>query len=98
MLTYLLSHNYTDAFLAGMRGAGVVTGLIGTIVMPYLEKRIGLVRTGTWSIFSELVCLIPVVLSFFIDAPAQGQEGSTTNAALLFTGASIPSSSSPPAN
>lgn len=86
MLTYLLSHDYTDAFLAGMRGVCVVTGLIGTVVMPFLERRIGVVRTGTWSIFSELFCLIPVLLSFFVAPPMEGQQGSKTYAALLFTG------------
>lgn len=50
MLAYLKSHNYPDPFVAGMRGVGVVTGLMGTLAMPMLEKRIGLVRTGTWSV------------------------------------------------
>lgn len=50
MVAYLKSHNYPDPFVAGMRGVGVVTGLMGTLVMPQLEKRIGLVRTGTWSV------------------------------------------------
>ncbi|GJN87626.1 hypothetical protein Rhopal_000581-T1 [Rhodotorula paludigena] len=50
MLAYLKSHDYDDSFVAGMRGVGVVTGLLGTLLMPFLEPRIGLVRTGTWSI------------------------------------------------
>lgn len=50
MLAYLKSHSYPDPFVAGMRGVGVVTGLMGTLAMPMLEKRIGLVRTGTWSV------------------------------------------------
>jgi iron-regulated transporter 1 len=86
MLTYLLSHSYTDAFLAGMRGVCVVTGLMGTVIMPFLERKIGVVRTGTWSIFSELFSLIPVLLAFFISAPREGERGTTTYAALLFTG------------
>lgn len=50
MLAYLKSRNYNDAFLAGQRGICVVTGLMGTILMPYLERKIGLIRAGAWSI------------------------------------------------
>lgn len=49
-LAWIKAHHYSDAFIAGMRGIGVVTGLLGTLVMPLLEKKIGLVRAGTWSI------------------------------------------------
>lgn len=63
MLAYLKSHRYPDAFVAGMRGIGVVTGLLGTLVMPLLEKRIGLVRAGTWSILCVLLRLLETVLS-----------------------------------
>jgi len=51
MLAYLKAHDYSDGFVAGMRGVGVVTGLMGTVLMPFLEKRIGLVRAGSWSIW-----------------------------------------------
>ncbi|BGP38845.1 hypothetical protein JCM10449v2_002783 [Rhodotorula kratochvilovae] len=89
MLAYLKSHSYDDAFVAGMRGIGVVTGLMGTMVMPLLEKRIGLVRAGTWSIFSEVVTLIPAVLAFFVGAPPDGKRGPTWNDALLFAGMAV---------
>lgn len=34
-----------------MRGLAVVMGLIGTAVMPQLERRMGLVRGGAWSLW-----------------------------------------------
>ncbi|GAA5962830.1 hypothetical protein JCM21900_004101 [Sporobolomyces salmonicolor] len=89
MLAYLKAHDYSDAFVAGMRGIGVVTGLMGTIVMPMLEKRIGLVRAGSWSIWFEVISLIPAVLAFFVGAPATGQRGLPYNSALLFTGMAV---------
>ncbi|KPV76171.1 uncharacterized protein RHOBADRAFT_34793 [Rhodotorula graminis WP1] len=89
MLAYLKSHRYPDAFVAGMRGIGVVTGLAGTLVMPVLEKRIGLVRAGTWSILSEVVTLIPAVLAFFVGAPPDGERGPGWNDALLFSGMAL---------
>ena len=50
MLSYLKAQGYSDAFLAGQRGICVVTGLAGTVVMPYLERKLGLTRAGAWSI------------------------------------------------
>ncbi|BGP69235.1 hypothetical protein NBRC10513v2_002578 [Rhodotorula toruloides] len=88
-LAWTKAHHYSDAFVAGMRGIGVVTGLLGTLVMPLLEKKIGLVRAGTWSIFSEVVTLIPAVLAFFVKPPAEGKRGSALTDALLFTGMAL---------
>ncbi|BGO90469.1 hypothetical protein NBRC10512_006745 [Rhodotorula toruloides] len=85
-LAWIKAHHYSDAFIAGMRGIGVVTGLLGTLVMPLLEKKIGLVRAGTWSIFSEVVTLIPAVVAFFVKPSAEGKRGSALTDALLFTG------------
>ncbi|POY76866.1 hypothetical protein BMF94_0118 [Rhodotorula taiwanensis] len=89
MLAYLKAHSYPDPFVAGMRGVGVVTGLLGTLAMPMLEKRIGLVRTGTWSVFSEVITLIPAVLAFFVITPPTGKRGSPGNDAMLFTGMAL---------
>ena len=50
MLSYLKSRQYSDAFIAGQRGICVVTGLAGTVLMPWLERKVGLVRAGAWSI------------------------------------------------
>ncbi|KAK4050131.1 hypothetical protein OIV83_003702 [Microbotryomycetes sp. JL201] len=86
MISWLKSHGYSDPFIAGMRGVNVVTGLLGTVAMPWLEKRIGIARTGTWSIISEAVSLIPVLLSFFLSPPPRGQTAAGWNEALLFTG------------
>lgn len=90
MLAYLISHAYSDSFLAGMRGVLVVAGLLGTLAMPLLEKWIGLVRAGSWSVVSEFVTLIPALLSFYVGTAPIGQKPAQWNAALLFTGRRIP--------
>lgn len=51
MLSFLKSETYSDPFLAGMRALNVVAGLAGTMTMPVLERRLGLVRAGNWSIW-----------------------------------------------
>jgi len=51
MLGYLKTKRFDDAFLALMRGLGVLTGLLGTVVAPTLEQRLGSVRAGSWSIW-----------------------------------------------
>jgi iron-regulated transporter 1 len=45
------ARGWDDGFIAAMRGLCVVTGMVGTVVMPMLENRIGLVRAGSWSIW-----------------------------------------------
>lgn len=68
-IAYLKSETlYSDAFIAGMRAVGVLTGLIGTFIMPILENKIGLVRTGSYSLFAEMIPLIPAVISLWITA------------------------------
>jgi iron-regulated transporter 1 len=85
LLSYLLTHNWSNAFLSGMRGLSVIAGLAGTVVMPMAEKRIGLIRTGSWSIISQLICLAPVTLSFFINPAPVGEQGAVWNAVVLFS-------------
>ena len=53
MLSYLKSElRLSDMFISVMRGITVIAGLLGTVVMPYGEKLVGLERTGAWSIWS----------------------------------------------
>ncbi|RXW12356.1 hypothetical protein EST38_g13497 [Candolleomyces aberdarensis] len=64
MLTYLKnSLYYSNPFLAGQKAVCTVAGLLGTILFPFVMHKIGLVRTGSWSIWFEFACLIPVVVS-----------------------------------
>ncbi|SNX82863.1 related to ferroportin 1 [Melanopsichium pennsylvanicum] len=95
-IAYLKSETlYSDAFIAGMRAAGVVAGLIGTFVMPILERRIGLVRTGSYSLFGELIPLIPAVVSFWITGSPTDHLGLSDkhrpswNTGLLFSGLAL---------
>ncbi|KAI0652481.1 Ferroporti-1 [Trametes meyenii] len=86
MLSYLKAHAYSDPFLAGMRGLNVVAGMAGTIAMPLLERKLGLVRAGNWSIWSEVFCLLPVLITFYVGAPSDGSRAPAWNAVLLFGG------------
>ncbi|ORY33734.1 Ferroporti-1 [Naematelia encephala] len=80
------ARGFDDAFIAIMRGVCVMTGMIGTVVMPFLEKRIGLERAGAWSIWFEVGCLSPVIFSFFYGIGIYGEHGSTWNSIILFGG------------
>ena len=51
MVGYLKTISYSDDFIAEMRGICVITGLIGTALALPLEKKIGSVRAGNWSIW-----------------------------------------------
>ncbi len=91
-IAYLKSQTtYSDAFIAGMRALCILTSLFGTVVEPFLERKIGLVRTGTWSLFSELVPLVlPVAALFTTGNNAAGQQQPPGwNTAILFTGLAL---------
>ena len=49
-ISWLKTHSWSAAFIAGMRSVTVLMGLLGTLVMPFAEKRLGVVRAGMWSI------------------------------------------------
>ncbi|KAJ7509570.1 Ferroporti-1 [Mycena galericulata] len=84
MLGYLKTLDFRDDFLAEMRGLCVVTGLMGTLVTVPLEHKLGSARAGSWSIWSMVVCLLPVMASFYIFGPR-----TTLGAILLFGGMAL---------
>ena len=52
MLTFLKdARHYTDPFIAGQRAVCTVAGLTGTLLFPIISSKLGLVRTGSWSIW-----------------------------------------------
>ncbi|PVG00035.1 hypothetical protein CPB86DRAFT_730384 [Serendipita vermifera] len=90
MISYLKAErSFSDAFIAGMRGVAVVAGLVGTVAMPLLEKRLGLVRAGAWSLWSQILSLIPVVVSLYVGLGGHGSRGPGWNAVMLFGGMSL---------
>ncbi|EJD51063.1 hypothetical protein AURDEDRAFT_150121 [Auricularia subglabra TFB-10046 SS5] len=85
LINYMINvRQWEDSFVAGMRGIGVVTGLLGTAAMPFLERKLGLVRAGNWSIWFQVACLLPAVLSFYVGV--HGDKFPAWNSAMLLTG------------
>ncbi|PBK68721.1 hypothetical protein ARMSODRAFT_1019322 [Armillaria solidipes] len=72
-----------------MRAICTVTGLIGTILLPHVERKIGLIRCGTWSIWSEVVTLVPTVLALYIGVPKGIGHGPAYNNTMLFGGIAL---------
>ena len=53
MITFLKNtRHYSDPFIAGQRAACTVAGLAGTVLFPIISRKLGLVRTGSWAIWS----------------------------------------------
>lgn len=86
MLGYLKTKQYEDSFLALMRALGVLTGLLGTVLAPQLENKVGSVRAGSWSIWSEVVCLLPVAIAFGSELHKKGTKMDAVSGALVFAG------------
>ncbi|KAK0237652.1 iron transporter [Armillaria nabsnona] len=89
-LSYLkAAGGWNDPFIAGMRAICTVTGLIGTILLPYVERKIGLIRCGAWSIWSEVITLVPTVLALYIGVPKGIGHGPVYNNTMLFGGIAL---------
>lgn len=69
MLSYLKTQGYSDATLSIMRGVNVLTGLGGTALSPWLERHLGSVRGGSWSIWSVRAHLMLTVISDIANTP-----------------------------
>lgn len=59
MLTFLKnSRHYSDPFIAGQRAACTIGGLTGTLLFPIVSRKMGLIRTGSWSIWLATLFMI----------------------------------------
>ncbi|KAG8734912.1 hypothetical protein FRC10_011215 [Ceratobasidium sp. 414] len=77
-ISYLKSQtDFSDPLIAGMRGLCVVAGLLGTFLMPWMEKRIG----------SEAITLVPTVLCLYIGVNERRRP--VWSSALLFAGMAL---------
>lgn len=74
---------------ADPQGVCVLTGLLGTAVMPLLESHMGLERAGAWFIWFEAACLLPSLVSFFYGTGQYGEHGPAWNSTLLFGGIAL---------
>ncbi|KAK0494508.1 iron transporter, partial [Armillaria luteobubalina] len=90
-LSYLkATRDWNDPFIANMRAICTVTGLIGTILLPRIERKFGLIRSGAWSIWwSEVVTLVPTVLALYIGVPEGIGHGPVYNNMVLFGGMAL---------
>lgn len=85
MISYLKLVDYPDYLLGIMRAVAAGMGILATYLMPILVKRIGIVRTGLWSLWSEVLTLVPVVLAIALT----GTLDRGTNSVLLFGGMAL---------
>lgn len=69
MVSYLKLVGYSDLMLGILRAIAGITGISATYLMPYISKKIGVVRTGLWSLWIEFFTLVPVILSFKLNGP-----------------------------
>jgi iron-regulated transporter 1 len=64
MVSYLKLIGYSDFMLGVLRVVAGIAGISATYLMPMISSRIGVIRTGIWSLWAEFFTLVPVVLSF----------------------------------
>ncbi|XP_057458728.1 solute carrier family 40 member 1-like [Lotus japonicus] len=67
LMTATLEWEGIPAYVIGIaRGISAVIGIAATVVYPVLQSHISTIRTGLWSIWSQLICLLPCVAVIWI--------------------------------
>ncbi|XP_051131315.1 solute carrier family 40 member 2-like isoform X2 [Andrographis paniculata] len=67
LMTASLEWQGVATYVIGIgRGVSAIMGIAATFVYPVLESRIGTLRTGLWSIWSQWSCLLVCVGSAFV--------------------------------
>ncbi|XP_003386113.1 PREDICTED: solute carrier family 40 member 1-like [Amphimedon queenslandica] len=63
--TYLLTQGLSSDYIGLAQGLGGIVGILGTLLYPYLQRKVGSVRTGLFGISSQLVMLLFCVAGVF---------------------------------
>ncbi|XP_077978601.1 ferroportin-like isoform X2 [Glandiceps talaboti] len=59
---YAYSQGVPEWIIGIFQGAGSISGVLGTVLYPFLRKRVGLERTGLWAITEEMSSLVLCVI------------------------------------
>ncbi|XP_022087124.1 solute carrier family 40 member 1-like [Acanthaster planci] len=62
---YGYSVGLSEVMLGVIRGLGSIAGIVGTFLFPRFRQRIGLTRTGLYSLSIEILCLTLCVFSIW---------------------------------
>ncbi|KAL7747360.1 hypothetical protein RI367_007263 [Sorochytrium milnesiophthora] len=71
----------------GMRGSSVFMGFAATFAAPHLVHRIGSIRTGLWSIWTQLMMLLPVAAALYW--LSTGAASGLSSSIMLFAGMAL---------
>lgn len=84
MITYLISVGYTSLHVGIARTVSTIFELSATWIAPRLIKRIGLIRSGIWSLCWQMIWLAAGMSWFFSDSRGMG-----TNSIVSATGLAV---------
>uniref|UniRef100_A0A8C5K1W9 Solute carrier family 40 member n=1 Tax=Jaculus jaculus TaxID=51337 RepID=A0A8C5K1W9_JACJA len=63
---YAYTQGLSGSLLSILMGASAITGIMGTVAFTWLRRKCGLIRTGLFSGWAQLSCLILCVISVFM--------------------------------
>lgn len=66
LTAYLNLQHFDMTLLSLARGLGAIVGVVGSLCNPYIVKYYNVHKTALVSVVSQLVCITPVILSFYI--------------------------------
>ncbi|ROV87129.1 hypothetical protein VSDG_09994 [Cytospora chrysosperma] len=88
MITYLLAVGYTSQFVGVARVVASIFEISATWIVPYLTRKIGVVRAGIWSLTWQMACLTGALGWYFSGYGGMG-KGTITSATGLAVGVAL---------
>lgn len=64
--TYFLTQGLTSDFIGVAQGLGGVVGILGTLLYPFLHRKVGTVRSGLFGITAQVIMLLFCVAGVFV--------------------------------
>lgn len=62
---YIYTQNISESILSILRGAGSLFGILATFVFPLMRNKVGLVRSGLFSMSAQFACMMVCLIAIF---------------------------------
>jgi iron-regulated transporter 1 len=86
MTAYLAWRGMEEGVLSLWRGAGAASGISATLIFPYLQQKLGLLRTAMLALWFQFLCLLFGVASSSSPSSAATSSSNNNKSTLLVVG------------
>ena len=85
IVAYLRTAGTPDAWLAAGRGLAALVAIVATYAVPSMNAKLGLLKTGSITLWSQIACLAPLVVLFVMYPTFEQQQNTYFIAGVFIT-------------